>query len=510
MSAASLSAKSIEVENDEDVEVQFDGRRAYVQVKYRKGALAWGDIEEALTRFSDLRSAHDSGARNGEPTFLIASNAAPNGPLAAKIAAADWPADVQVDWPTAGSKARILPAPKASLLEAADAARQAAKELPFATLAPETLVWKLAGLVSLGATGEDDSLDHAFQVEELPHLFEQMILQLQDLPLPPSPYRVQDHEPDLQTGARVRLIVGYSGAGKTSWLAQSAQHASGSVVYLDVADTPGSALANTIAREVAGRVFQMGRRLGEIFLPGASGREILQHLSRRLAEQSESVTVALDNVHQLSSEDIMGVIEAGREIRFVLLGRPEGDISVLEAVLGAPRETLLGWAPDTVAAAAHDKGCRGDAADCQRLIDLTGGLPLFVLNAISVAISDYDGSLKSLCRDLARSAHTKEIAQDLILGRTFDRLPEAVAGVGELLSLCDAPLKREEVCAYVTTTGNYSPAVFNHALRQLMNHGLLQVFTDGRIKASRCGTCCGQGTVASLGCREREKASGDT
>lgn len=509
LSAASLSAQSIEVENDEDVELQFDGRRAYVQVKHRKGALAWGDIEEALNRFADLRSAHVDGERNGEPTFLIVSNAAPNGPLAAKIAAADWPSDVQVDWPTADPKARILPAPKPSLLKTAIAACQAAEELPFATLAPETLVWKLAGLVSLAATGEDGSLDHAFQVEELPRLFEQMILQLQGLPLPPSPYRVQDHEPDLQTGARVRLIVGYSGAGKTSWLAQSAQHASGTVVYVDVADTPGSALAHTVAREVAGRVFQSGHRLGEIFLPGASGREVLQHLSRRLTEQSESVTVALDNVHQLSSDDVVGAIEAGRDIRFVLLGRPEGDISALEAVLGTPRETLLGWAPDTVAAVAHDTGCRGDAADCQRLIELTGGLPLFVLNAISVARSDYDGSLKRLCADIAQSAHTKEVAQDLILGRTFDRLPEAVADVAELLSLCDAPLKREEVRSYISAPGDTNTAVLDRALRQLVSHGLLQVFAGDRIKLHDAARAVGKGRLllqGSQNVKERQEA----
>ncbi|MGY4430659.1 hypothetical protein ACVWWO_003136 [Bradyrhizobium sp. F1.13.1] len=159
-------------------------------------------------------------------------------------------------------------------------------------------------------------------------------MQLQDLPLPPSPYRVQEHEPDLLTGERVRLIVGYSGAGKTSWLAQSAQHASGAMIYLDVADTPGAALANAVAREVAGRLFQTGGGLREILLPGASGREILQLLSRRLAERGEIVTVALDNVHQLPADDLMGVIQSGRDMRFVLLGRPEGEVSTLEAILG--------------------------------------------------------------------------------------------------------------------------------------------------------------------------------
>jgi hypothetical protein len=495
LSASSLSVQSVEVESDEDVEVQFEGRRIYVQVKHRKEPLAWDDIEGALTRFGELRDAHERGERHGTPAFLVISNATPNGPLSAKLAADDWPVDVQIDWPSSDPTARILPAPQGSLLEAAKAATEMAESLPFATLAPETLVWKLAGLVSLAATGEDENVDHTFQVGELPRLFEQLVLQLQDLPLPPSPYRVQEREPALLTGERVRLIVGYSGAGKTSWLAQSAQHASGILVYLDVADTPGGALANTVAREVAGRVFETGHRLGEVFLPGASGREILQLLSRRLAEQGEVVTVALDNVHQLSADDLMGVIQSGRDIRFVLLGRPEGEVSALEAVLGVTREALLGWAPDTVAAAAHDDGCHGDAADCQRLIDLTGGLPLFVLNAISVAKSDYEGSLKRLCADLARSAHTREIAQDLILGRVFDRLPDAVADVAELLSLCDAPLTREEVQSYVAAAGGPHQAIFARALRHLVSQGLLQVFANDRIKLHDAARAVGKGRL---------------
>lgn len=456
-----------------------------------------------------MRFAHERGERDGKPAFFIVSNAAPNGPLADKLAAVDWPADVRIDWPAADPGARILPAPQASLLEAAEAARQMAEGLPFATLAPETLVWKLAGLVSLAATGEDGNLDHTFEAGELPHLFEQMVVQLQDLPMPPSPYRVQEHEPDLLTGDRVRLIVGYSGAGKTSWLAQSAQHALGTLVYLDVADTPGAVLANAVAREVAGRVFETGQRLGEIFLPGTSGREILQLLSRRLAGQGEVVTVALDNVHQLPADDLMGVIQSGRDIRFVLLGRPEGEVSALEALLGITREALLGWAPDTVAAAAHDEGCRGDAADCQRLIDLTGGLPLFVLNAISVAKSDYDGSLKRLCADLARSAHTRETAQHLILGRVFDRLPEAAAGVAELLSLCDAPLRREEVRAFVAAAGGPNQVVFDQSLRHLVSQGLLQVFANDRIKLHDAVRAVGKGRLllhGAEGVKTRQEA----
>ncbi|MCV0398187.1 MAG: SEC-C domain-containing protein [Rhizobiaceae bacterium] len=509
LSAAALSVRSVEVESDEDVEVQFEGRRIYVQVKHRKEPLAWNDIEEAVERFAELRAAHQRGERSGEPAFLIISNAAPNGPLAARLAAADWPADVHVDWPAADPDARILPAPQGSLLEAAEAASELAKGLPFATLAPQTLVWKLAGLVSLAATGEDDNHDHTFKVGELPSLFEQLVVQLQDLPLPPSPYRVQEHEPDLLSGERVRLIVGYSGAGKTSWLAQSAQHAAGTLVYLDVADTPGAALANAVAREVAARVFKTGHGLGEIFLPGASGREILQLLSRRLAGQGEVVTVALDNVHQLAADDLIGVIQSGSNMRFVFLGRPEGEVSAIEALAGLTREALLGWGPDTVAAAARDGGCHGDAADCQRLIELTGGLPLFVLNAISLTKSDYEGSLKRLCADLAQSAHTKEIAQDLILGRVFDRLPKAVADVAELLSLCDAPLTREEIRSFVSAAGGPDRAVFDRALRHLVDQGMLQVFANDRIKLHDAARAVGKGRLLLHGAeavRARQEA----
>lgn len=46
LSAAALSVQSVEVESDEDIEVQFEGRRLYIQVKHRKEPLAWNDIEE--------------------------------------------------------------------------------------------------------------------------------------------------------------------------------------------------------------------------------------------------------------------------------------------------------------------------------------------------------------------------------------------------------------------------------------------------------------------------------
>jgi hypothetical protein len=499
LSAATFSAQAIAVEGDEDVEIQLDGLRIYVQVKHRKDPLSWDDIESAVSRFADLRRSHQRLEREGAARFIVVSNAAPNGPLLERTKASDWPTDVSIDWPAAEVSNRIIPAPAASLMEAVQASCRLAEVLPFATLAPETLVWKLAGVVMLAATGEKASLDHVFAANELPPLFEQLLLQLQDLPVPPVPYRVQQDEPDLLTGDRVRLIVGHSGAGKTSWLAQAAQHAAGPLVYLDVADTPSAALANAVAREAAGRLQGRGYGLGEIFLPGASGREILQLLSRRIADRGDAVTVALDNVHKLAADDLIGVIQAGKDINFLLLARPEGEVPAIEATVGVRRETLGGWAADTVAAAARDAGCKGDASDFQRLIDLTGGLPLFVQNALAVAEADYQGSVKRLCADLARSAHTTEMAQDLILGRAFERLPDTMAKIADLLSLCDAPLTREEAASYVVAAGGAERPIFLQSLRKLLSSGLLQTFASDKIKLHDAARVVGKGRLALLG-----------
>lgn len=497
--AGIISANTVAVESDEDVEVALDGRHFYVQVKYRQKTLAWSDIEGAMSRFSKLRAAHQSGDRKGTAEFIIVSNAPPNEPLAKRLSKNNWPADVCVDWPSNTARGRILPKPSASLLEAIEATRTSAQSLPFAMLHPDTLVWKLTGVIMLAATGEKNGLNHIFNTDDLPNLFEQLVLQLRDLPIPPANYRIQQNEPELMSEERVRLIVGYSGAGKTSWLAQSALHATGPLIYLDVADLPSAGLASVVAREVAARLFSKGQQLGQILLPGASGGEILGGISRSLAENTDVVTIALDNAHQLSCDDLMSVVQAATEIQFILLCRPEGETNAIEALLGINRESLAGWTPDTIAAAAVGMDCKVDATDCQSLIGLTGGLPLYVLNALAITNTDYDGDLKNFCKDLTASAHTREMSQEIILGRVFDRLPSAVATVAELLSLCDAPLTRDEASKFIIAAGGPNKAVFLKALRHLLGLGLLQIFSGDKIKVHDAARVVGKGRLALQG-----------
>jgi hypothetical protein len=137
-------------------------------------------------------------------------------------------------WPGNEPADKALPAAWRDVPEELASCAVLAAALPFGSLVPETVVWKLAGLAMYAASGTPPHADHAFRAEELPDLFEQLAVQLQDFPAPPLRYRSQAEEPDLTSDARVRLITGFSGAGKTMWVAQAAQHSTAALAYFDV------------------------------------------------------------------------------------------------------------------------------------------------------------------------------------------------------------------------------------------------------------------------------------
>lgn len=493
--AGASGATSVIVEGDEDVEIVFEGRRVYVQIKHRAESLAWWDIDTAIDRFAELREAHARGDRDGEALFVIVCNAAPNGPLADRITHEDWPDDVTVLW--AGVESEIVGVPDAplSLIGAYEAAYELAGTVPLAMLAPDTLVWKLAGLVTMASTGETAPLNHVFVTTALPALFEQLIIQLQSLPAPPPVYRVQVNEPALVAEERVRLITGHSGAGKTSWVAQSAQHAGGAVVYLDIGDVPGPNLTHTVAREMAARLFAGEGRLAQILIPGASGRDILRGIGRRVADGRSSATLVLDNVHAASAEDVLGLVQAVAPVSVILLARPHSVIEEIEAIGGVSREDLNGWSLETVAEEAAANGCRIDPREAQALLDLTGGLPLYIQNAVSLSRDQYGGSVGDFVRDLSAATHVVETAQEIILGRAFDGLEAEVARTAELLCLIDVPVTRTEAVAFLTEMGR-PPAATHFTFRRLRAIGVLQIFGGDRLKIHDAARVVGKARLA--------------
>jgi hypothetical protein len=64
-------------------------------------------------------------------------------------------------------------------------------------------------------------------------------------------YRPHETEPSFDTDRSIRLLIGFSGSGKTTWAAQGSQHSASAVAYFDVGDMPASGIASQLAREVA-------------------------------------------------------------------------------------------------------------------------------------------------------------------------------------------------------------------------------------------------------------------
>lgn len=481
--AAQSGVTHVIVENDEDIELVFPEKRIYGQVKTRRSQLIFSDIDGALARFEQIRAEHIAGHRSGACQFVIISNATPGPDLSKRVGSRTWPADVVLMCPESASLDASLPEPWASIDSGFQACRTAAETLPFAILAPETLVWKLAGRILAASAGIEPNATHTFAVDDLPALFDQLVVQLQDFPAPPLRYRPQDCEPPLLSEQRVRLVIGFSGAGKTAWVSQTALHATDWLAYYDVADISGPALASAIARELAARLFgSRGPKLGEILLPGASGTEILVAIGRHLAEDGLTATMVLDNAHRVPATDLVSIVGASPQLRFLLLAQPSTSTSRLEATLGIAAEPLLGWSNETAAAEGASLGCRGDYADYDRLMKLTAGLPLYVQNALKIAAGSYEGDIDRLCTALEGRTHVVETAQELILADVFETFKDNERRAVGALSLSDVPLTQAEATSILKRTFSVEPAAAAAAFRRLRSTGSIQIFGVDRFK----------------------------
>ncbi len=481
--AGATATTAVRVETDEDVEVVGPSGCHYIQVKTRSDPLVFSDIGGALQRFDTIRQEHVAGRRHGAASFVIASNAAPGPELTRRLAYPAWPPDVALHWPvTTTPIPPSLPTPWPDLEAALADVSASASSLPFAKLAGDTLTWKLAGCIQAAAAGLPPRGDHAFRADELTALFEQLVVQLHDFPAPPPLYRPQADEPALRSAERVRVITGFSGAGKTSWVSQAALHTVGDVFYFNIGDIPSTALVGTVSRELAGHLFGgAGGTLGEVVLPGATGSEILLAINRQLASQSATATLVIDNAHRVSADDIRALTTGYDQLSFILLCQPSPTVQEIEARLAVRAEELRGWTTDTIAAEGQSCGCQGDFAAYDRLRRLTGGLPLYVQNALRIAANEYGGSAVQFCADIEAQTHITETAQELILRRAFAEFGVADrAGLGAL-ALSETPLSRDDMTALLKAAADLSDTQIATLLRRARSTGLVQFYGGDRI-----------------------------
>ncbi|HRE72644.1 MAG TPA: ATP-binding protein [Accumulibacter sp.] len=501
-------ATAVCVEKDEDIEIVSGGRATYIQVKTRSKPLIHSDIKGALQRFAELREEHASGRRSAKAEFVLVSNVAPAPALLALAQRGQFPPDVSMTWPEGAIGLRVdgLPPAWPDIPTAAAWCTAAAERLPQRIITAEVLVWKIAAHVALAASGTAPYRNHSFQVAELPTLFEQILLQLQDFPELLQHYRPQQDEPALDSAAHLRIVCGFSGAGKTTWAAQAAAHSGSGCAYYDAADIPAAALAAALVRECAAQLAGSGTLpLDSVLAPGVTGLESLRGLDKGLCRAGRPAILVIDNAHSLPATALQKVVQATRHIRLILLCHPLPMVAELEALTGVKREDLKGWSLEDVAAEAAALECRGSIDAMERLRVLTGGYPLFVQGAARLAAAEYVGDVAALCASVENGIHTAATAQEVILARIFNALEPSQCHAAGLLSFSDVSLCRSEVIRLLREGMAIEEPAAAAILRQLRLVGLVQISGADRVRVHDAIRVLGKAYVRLLGADSTKK-----
>lgn len=469
------------VEVDEDLELEFNGRYVYVQVKSRSKLIQFSDIASALERFEQYRARHVPGDRVGQPEFVLALNREPAPALTTRISAGEFPQDVRFLLP--GQTIPGLPPVWVDNEEAFSWCVARAEMLPFVMVAPDVLVQNLAGAMMRMAAGLNEFARHEITAVHAAEMLEQFVQQVHEFPAPPLNYRPQDNEPSLAADASICLIVGFSGAGKTSWAAQAALANAQPRAYFDVADLPSSSVARALARELAARWLgdnPDGRQA--VASVALSGTEALRQVTSYLRDQQQSHTVVVDNAHRLQIEDTRAIVAAMGNLRLVFLAQPTAELDLMSTALDVEPETLQGWGADSIGHEASAQGCTVSMATATRVRGLTAGLPLYVRSAISVATKDYNSDLDAFCDAFEGQSLSTDTRQHTLLTVVFNGLDDQSKQVLACASLSDVPLAAEEIASVVAEGFSLNRPAIIRKLRSLRARGLLQAYGSQRSK----------------------------
>lgn len=475
--APSTGVLSVLPERDEDVEVRLADRHVYCQIKTRSLPLQYNDIEATLSHFESLRVAHQSARTSVQAEFWIVANVPLSSSLAKRLASPEWPADVRISFPgSSGTHPAFLPPSWHDVTEAVQWCSGLAGKLPYSRLGGETLTWKLAALMQHASAGTPPREDHQFRVTELPDLFELITLQFQRFPQAPVPFRELEREPSVTSRDRVRVVVGHSGSGKSSWAAEANRHVADSVAYFDMGDVPSDGVTTALARELAARFMIRGETLATMLAPGVAGLDALRVLDGAIGISAAPRLVVIDNAHRISPETIAAAVNATQSLRWMILAQPSLQTSRLLSMLDATAEPIAELTLDSIAGEFGDRGMKIDVALANRVKSVAGGLPLFVRQAASLAVVAYGADAARMCEELEGRTHVTMTGQELLLSANLGALSSSARQVVVLLSLSEVPLSSDECRSLITTSLDTTILDAARSLRELDAAGITQSY----------------------------------
>lgn len=182
----------------------------------------------------------------------------------------------------------------------------------------------------------------------------------------------------------------------------------------------------------------------------------------------------------MSADAVRTVVEACPNLRFLFIAQPWDGQALVEAHFSIRAERLAGWSHDDIAAEFNRQQTPASVEIVERISRVTGGLPLYVRSAASLAAAVYGADAEAMCDAVEARTHAEATAQEIILEQSFGRSSREAQEGAALLCLCDVALTNSEAIELLGVILP-SPAAAAQSLRHLKRASMIVGFQGDRI-----------------------------
>jgi hypothetical protein len=247
-------------------------------------------------------------------------------------------------------------------------------------------------------------------------------------------YRPHVNEPNLNELERIAILEAHEGFGKTAWAGNVGTHSANLVTYFRCAGVESEAVAPRLVREAAALLARASsHRVADVLLPGATGLEALSHLDALMAKAAVPLVMIVDDANRVDARTIVDAVEVTSHIQWVILGRPGTQLQQVAARLRVQTQRLQGWSIDTIASVIAGGGCTSSPREAASLQGLTGGAPLFVVQAIE-SIQRRGGSTETFLGAVEHRVSATSTAQEILLGEALTGFSASVLTIAAAIA----------------------------------------------------------------------------